>query len=52
MRDQLREQHLENLGTGTNIDNSLVYSNLFSSLEKVGDHIINVSEQVAFENID
>ncbi|MFT5859156.1 MAG: phosphate:Na+ symporter [Flavobacteriaceae bacterium] len=52
LRDQLREEHLANIGTGTNIDNSLIYSNLFSSLEKVGDHIINVSEQVAFENID
>lgn len=52
LRNQLREEHLSNIGTGTNIDNSIVYSNLFSSLEKVGDHIINVSEQVAFENID
>ena len=52
LRNQLREEHLANIGTGTNIDNSIVYSNLFSSLEKVGDHIINVSEHVALENID
>lgn len=51
LRDQLRSDHLENLGTGTNMENSLLYSNLFSSLEKVGDHIINVSENVALKNL-
>ena len=52
LRDELREEHLQNLGTGENMDNALIYSNVFSSLEKVGDHIINVSEQVADKNID
>ena len=51
LRDQLRSEHLSNLGTGTNMQNSLVYSNIFSSLEKVGDHIINVSEHVALKNL-
>ena len=51
LRDQLRKEHLSNLGTGTNMQNSLVYSNIFSSLEKVGDHIINVSEHVALKNL-
>jgi len=52
LRDDLRKEHLKQLGTGENMDNALLYSNVFSSLEKVGDHIINVSEHVADKNID
>ena len=51
LRDQLRDEHLEHLGTGTNVDNALIFSNMFSSLEKVGDHVINVSEYVASKSI-
>ncbi|MDG1331448.1 MAG: Na/Pi symporter [Crocinitomicaceae bacterium] len=51
MRDQLREEHHRQIGTGTNLENGMVFSNLFSSLEKVGDHIINVSEHVAGVNL-
>ena len=50
LRDQLRSEHLTLIGSGENTDNALIYSNLFSSLEKVGDHIINVSEHVADKN--
>jgi len=46
LRDELRQAHLENIETGSNLNNALIYSNMFSSFEKVGDHIINVSEQV------
>ena len=52
LRDDLRKEHLMQLGTGENMDNALLYSNVFSSLEKVGDHIINVSEHVADKNIE
>ncbi|GAB5418225.1 MAG: hypothetical protein Crog4KO_16700 [Crocinitomicaceae bacterium] len=52
LRNKLRDEHLQNLGSGENMDNALIYNNLFSSLEKVGDHIINVSEHVANKNID
>tara|TARA_B110000285_G_scaffold34283_1_gene36363 strand:+ start:11420 stop:13846 length:2427 start_codon:yes stop_codon:yes gene_type:complete len=52
LRDDLRKEHLMQLGTGENMDNALLYSNVFSSLEKVGDHIINVSEHVADKNVD
>ena len=52
LRNDLRNEHLQSLGTGENMDNALIYSNVFSSLEKVGDHIINVSEHVADKNID
>ncbi|MDC3252748.1 Na/Pi symporter [Crocinitomicaceae bacterium] len=52
LRNELRIKHLQNIGSGENMDNALIYSNLFSSLEKVGDHIINVSEHVADKNLD
>lgn len=51
LRDELREEHLTTIGEGNNLNNALIYSNLFSSLEKVGDHIINVSEAVAEKRI-
>jgi phosphate:Na+ symporter len=49
-RDDLREDHLTHLEEGKNMDNALIFSDMFSSLEKVGDHIINVSEHVANHN--
>jgi len=52
LRNDLREQHLTQFESGDiNMNSALVYSNIFSSFEKVGDHIINVSEAVAGENI-
>ena len=52
LRDALREEHHAQIGSGANTDNALIFSNMFSSLEKVGDHIINVSEHVADKSID
>lgn len=47
-RNQLRTQHLENVERQEyNVKSGMIYSDLFSSLEKIGDHIINVSEAVA-----
>lgn len=44
-RDELRSAHLKSIETGDyNVLSGLVYSDLFSSCEKVGDHVINVSE--------
>lgn len=44
-RDQLRRAHLKSVETGEgNVKSGLVYNDLFSSCEKVGDHLINVSE--------
>lgn len=46
-RDEMRKEHLENLNKPDfNMQSGMVFNNLFSSLEKVGDHIINVSEAV------
>mgnify|MGYP001065788776 CR=1 FL=1 len=46
LRDQLRKDHLESIEMGSNLNNALIFSNIFASLEKVGDHIVNVSEHV------
>ena len=46
-RDKMRAEHLANLGnTDFNMESGMIFSNLFSSCEKVGDHIINVSEAI------
>ncbi len=50
LRDQLRRKHLKNIEKEEfNMNSALIYSNVFASFEKVGDHIINVSEAVAGE---
>ena len=46
-RDELRSQHLENVERKNyNVQSGMIYNDLFSSLEKIGDHIINVTEAV------
>ncbi len=47
-RDDLRMEYLQNITDNQeyNIRGGMIYNDLFSSLEKVGDHIINVSEAV------
>lgn len=50
MRDKLREENNRKIGSENyNSKTAMVYNNLFSSLEKVGDHIINVTEAVVGE---
>lgn len=48
LRDELRKDYLDNLNDDTpgNFRAGMIYHDMFSSLEKVGDHIINVSEAV------
>ena len=49
-RNELRDNHLKSIEAGDhNVKSGLVYSDLFSSCEKVGDHVINVSEAAAGE---
>ncbi|MEO7081997.1 MAG: Na/Pi cotransporter family protein [Flavobacteriales bacterium] len=44
-RDELRSAHLASIEHGDyNVRGGMVYNDLFSSAERVGDHIINVSE--------
>lgn len=46
-RNEMRKEHLQNLGTKDfNMESGMVFSNMFSSCEKVGDHIINVTEAI------
>ncbi len=50
LRNKLRSENLDRLGReGYKVKNAMVYNNLFSSLERVGDHIINVTESVVGE---
>jgi len=50
LRDNLRKKHLKNINSEEfKMSGSLVYINVVASFEKVGDHIINVSEAVAGE---
>jgi phosphate:Na+ symporter len=49
-RDKLRRSHLKSIEAGDyNVKSGLIYNDLFSSCEKVGDHLINVSEALAGE---
>jgi phosphate:Na+ symporter len=46
-RDSMRKEHLQNMNKKDfNMESGMVFSNLFSSCEKVGDHVINVSEAI------
>lgn len=46
-RNELRKAYLESLSNqDANFKAGMVYNDLFSSLEKVGDHVINVSEAI------
>ena len=49
-RNKLKKENLNNLGKdGYNIKSAMIYNNLFSSFEKIGDHIINVNEAIIGE---
>ncbi len=51
LRNKLRKENAEHMESDKdyNINSAMVYSNLFSSLERVGDHIINVTESIVGE---
>ncbi len=50
LRNKLRKKHLKMIEKGDfHMQGALMYSNLFSSMEKVGDHIINVTEALVGE---
>lgn len=48
-RNKLRKDYLKNIETSENIQSELIYNDMFSSAEKMGDHIINVSEALLGE---
>lgn len=47
-RNELRLAHFDSMSNNTEfqVERSIVYSNIFSLLERVGDHILNVSEAI------
>ncbi|MEM9050648.1 MAG: Na/Pi cotransporter family protein [Bacteroidota bacterium] len=50
LRNKLRREYISRIESGNyNLRSGTIYSDLFSSLEKVGDHIENVSEALAGE---
>jgi phosphate:Na+ symporter len=51
LRDKLRSRHFQDVENHEyNIKSGIIYSDLFFSCEKVGDHIINVSEALLEES--
>jgi len=47
LRNKLREKYLEKIEKGeVKIQTAMIYNNLIHSLEKVGDHIFNISEAI------
>lgn len=50
LRNELRNTNLKRLGTEDyNVKSAMVYNNVFSSLERIGDHIMYVSQSIAGE---
>lgn len=47
-RDKIRKHHFQNIEKAEyGFQNGMIYNDLFSSLEKIGDHVINVNEAVS-----
>ncbi|HAW19979.1 MAG TPA: Na/Pi cotransporter [Flavobacteriales bacterium] len=47
-RDRIKKAHFQNIEKAEyGFQNGMIYNDLFSSLEKIGDHVINVNEAVA-----
>lgn len=50
LRSAMRKENTKRIGDSDyNVNSALVYNNVFSSLERIGDHIINVSEALIGE---
>ena len=51
-RDVLRKEHLKSTEKSEyHIQSGLIYNDLFSSLEKIGDHVMNISQSMSGENV-
>lgn len=49
-RNLMRKFNQEKIGeTEYNTNSAMVFTNLFSNLERIGDHIVNINESVAGE---
>jgi phosphate:Na+ symporter len=50
LRDKYKRENLTRIGEDDyNVQSGMIYNNIYSSLEKVGDHIINVTEAIVGE---
>lgn len=50
LRDELRSKNLDRLGSEDyKVKSAMIYNNLFSALERIGDHILNVTKSVVGE---
>lgn len=53
LRDKIRNQHFGSIEKGDyNIKTGLFYNNIYSSCEKIGDHLFNISEAMSGHNIE
>lgn len=53
LRDTMRDEHFRSIEKGDyNIKSGLYYNNLYSSCEKIGDHIMNINEAAAGVNLE
>ncbi|MBA3285417.1 MAG: PhoU domain-containing protein, partial [Nitrosopumilus sp.] len=53
LRDKIRNQHFGSIEKGDyNIKTGLYYNNIYSSCEKIGDHLFNISEAMSGQNIE
>lgn len=53
LRDNIRNQHFGSIEKGDyNIKTGLYYNNIYSSCEKIGDHLFNISEAMSGQNIE
>lgn len=49
-RNLMRRYNQKNLGKeGYDVNAAMIFTNLFSSLERIGDHLVNINESVAGE---
>lgn len=50
LRDSLRKKHLKDIESARySVRSGMIYVDLFSSLERIGDHVVNVSEALVEE---
>ena len=51
LRNTLRQENVSDMESNReyNINSAMVYNNLFSSLERIGDHAINITESIVGE---